>query len=181
MVYYTVKFSCILAYITEKRKFNTVSPFSSKQLVIVGLVLLVGLGFFLRTYHFSDWLHFELDQARDARVIDTALHGSALDLPLLGPKAGGTFLRLAPGFYYLQYVSTLIFGGDPTGMAMFVLIFSTASIVIFYVFLRRYFGVRLALGLTALFAVSAYFVMYGRFAWNPNMLPFFVLFGFYAL
>lgn len=155
--------------------------FSSKQLVIFGLVIIIGLGFFLRTYHFSDWLHFELDQARDARVIDTALEGGATDLPLLGPKAGGTFLRLAPGFYYLEYLSALVFGGSPAGMAGFVAVLSILAIPLFYLLLRRYFAQRLSLGLTLLFSASAYFVMYGRFAWNPNLLPFFVLLGFYAL
>jgi 4-amino-4-deoxy-L-arabinose transferase-like glycosyltransferase len=155
--------------------------FTSKQLAVFALVAIIGLGIFLRVYNFSSWLHFELDQARDARVIDAALRGSAADLPLLGPKAGGTFLRLAPGFYYLEYLSALIFGESPAGMAGFVVVFSILSLPLFYFFLRRYFPKPLSLGLTLLFSVSAYFVMYGRFAWNPNLLPFFILLGFYAL
>ncbi|MDD2766399.1 MAG: glycosyltransferase family 39 protein [Candidatus Moranbacteria bacterium] len=141
----------------------------------------MSLGFFLRAYHFSDWLHFELDQARDSRVIDDALSGGPGELTLLGPKAGGTSLRLAPGFYYLEYVSALLFGGTPDGMAVFVMVFSILSLPIFYLFIRRFFVWRIALGLTLLFSVSAYAVMYGRFAWNPNLIPFFVLLGFYAL
>lgn len=155
--------------------------FSSKQWVVVGLVVIMSLGFFLRAYHFSDWLHFELDQARDSRVIDDALSGGPGELTLLGPKAGGTSLRLAPGFYYLEYVSALLFGGTPDGMAVFVMVFSILSLPIFYLFIRRFFVWRIALGLTLLFSVSAYAVMYGRFAWNPNLIPFFVLLGFYAL
>jgi hypothetical protein len=155
--------------------------FTSKQLVIFGLAAIIGLGIFLRAYNFSAWLHFELDQARDARVIDRVLGGNAADLPLLGPKAGGTLLRLPPGFYYLEYLSALVFGGSPAGMAGFVVVFSILSVPLFYFFLRRYFPKPLSLGLTLLFSVSAYFVMYGRFAWNPNLLPFFILLGFYAL
>lgn len=144
-------------------------------------MVIIGLGFFLRTYHFSDWLHFELDQARDVRVVDTALDGSAADLPLLGPKAAGTFLRLAPGYYHLEYLSAIIFGRSPAGMAGFVAVFSILSIPLFFLLLRRYFSEKLSLGLTLVFAVSEYFVMYGRFAWNPNLLPFFILLGLYAL
>lgn len=155
--------------------------FSSKQLIVVLLIVIVSVGFFLRSYHFSDWLHFELDQARDARVIDHALVDGPGELTLLGPKAGGTSLRLAPGFYYLEYVSALVFGGTPDGMAVFVMIFSVLSLPIFYLFILRFFAWRIALGLTLLFSVSAYAVMYGRFAWNPNLIPFFVLLGFYAL
>ncbi len=152
-----------------------------KNQVIFALVALVAVGFFLRAYHFSDWLHFELDQARDAIVIDSALEGGPGELPLLGPKAGGTYLRLAPGFYYLEYLSALVFGGSPAGMAAFVLIFSVLSIPIFFLLARRFFGDSWSLGLTAIFAVSEFFVMYGRFAWNPNLIPFFVLLGLYAL
>lgn len=149
--------------------------------LLVPLVLVIFLGAFLRFYHFPEWLHFELDQSRDARVIDDALTGGPGELTLLGMKAGGTSLRLGPGFYYLQYVSGLLFGASPVGIATFVPILSVASILIFFFFIRRYFPDRISLGLTLLFSVSAFLTMYGRFAWNPNPIPFFVLLGFYAL
>ena len=153
----------------------------SRQLVWLGLAIIIALGFFLRSYHFADWLHFELDQARDARVIDAAIEGGPGELPLLGPKAGGTFLRLGPVFYYLQYVSALVFGASPVGMAAIILITSVASIGVFFFLARRLFPDWLALLATLAFSASEYFVMYGRFAWNPNMLPFFILLGTYSL
>lgn len=155
--------------------------FSSKRTVFLILLAITALGFFLRAYHFSDWLHFELDQARDARIVDDGLRGDFFDLPLLGPKAGGTVLRLPPGFYYLEYLSAVIFGGTPHGMAALGMILSALSVPVFYFFVRRFFSVKLGLGLALLFAVSEYFVMYGRFAWNPNLIPFFAILGFYAL
>ena len=138
------------------------------------LVAIIGFGFFLRSYHFSDWLHFELDQARDARIVDDGLRGDFFDLPLLGPKAGGTTLRLPPAFYYLEYWSAFVFGGTPAGIAVLGMLLSTASIGVFFLLLRRYFSLFLASSLTLLFAVSEFFVMYGRFAWNPNLIPFFL-------
>ena len=157
------------------------SFFSQKWLVIITLGAIIGFGFFLRSYHFSDWLHFELDQARDARIVHDGLRGDFFDLPLLGPKAGGTTLRLPPAFYYLEYWSALLFGGTPAGMAALGMLLSTASIGVFFFLLRRYFSVFLASSLTLLFAVSEFFVMYSRFAWNPNLIPFFLLLGFFAL
>lgn len=115
------------------------------------------------------------------RVIDRAIVGDAFDLPLLGPKAGGTALRLPPMFYSLEYGSALLFGDTPQGVACLVLVLSVASVAVFYFFLRRYFSWKITLGITLLFAVSEFFVMYGRFAWNPNFLPFFTLCGMYAL
>lgn len=155
--------------------------FSRRNLQIALILSVIVFGLFLRAYHFSEWLHFELDQARDARVIDAVFDDGIGELPLLGPKAGGTFLRLAPGYYYLQYVSGLLFGETPTGIAVIVMVLSVASIGVFYLFVRRYFTFGIALAVSVLFSVSAFFVMYGRFAWNPNILPFFILFGMYAL
>ncbi|NTW75831.1 MAG: hypothetical protein HGB34_02920 [Candidatus Moranbacteria bacterium] len=145
------------------------------------LIAILAVGIFLRFYHFSDWLHFELDQARDALVVREAVLGGPGELTLLGMKAGGTSLRLGPGFYYLEYLSALLFGITPQGMAMVIPILSVASVFLFHLFARRVFRVPLALVLTALFAVSEFMVSYGRFAWNPNPLPFFSLLGLYTL
>lgn len=145
------------------------------------LVAVILVGAFLRFYNFEPWLHFELDQSRDALVIDEGYKGSFLDMPLLGPRAAGAFLRLGPAFYYLQYVSGLIFGQDPAGIAYFVPIFGTLSIAFVYFFLRRGFPRFESILLTLLFSVSLYAVMYSRFAWNPNLLVFFVTSGLYAL
>ncbi len=161
--------------------FDTVNHLTSRQFAIFSLVAVLALGFFLRAYHFSDWLHFELDQARDMRVVDRAIEGDFFDLPLLGPKAGGTALRLPPVFYVLEYVSAFLFGASPQGVAMLTLALSSAAILVFFFFVRRYFSEKLALSLTLLFSVSEFFVMYGRFAWNPNFLPFFILLGMYGL
>ncbi|NTW13567.1 MAG: glycosyltransferase family 39 protein [Candidatus Moranbacteria bacterium] len=154
---------------------------NTSKLAILGLILVILIGTFLRFYHFHDWMHFELDQSRDARVVNDALFGGPGELTLLGMKAGGTSLRLGPGFYYLQYLSGLLFGATPVGMAFFIPILSVAAIGLFFLLSRRYFSEWLSLGLTSLFSVSTFLVMYGRFAWNPNPLPFFAILGFYAL
>ena len=145
------------------------------------LVLIFILGTFLRTYHFSDWMHFELDQSRDAKVIDLALEEGASNLPLLGPKAAGSFLRLGPVFYYLEYLSAKIFGGTPPGMVALSLIFSCLTILVFYFFAKRYFQEKISLSLTFIFSVSLFLIMYSRFGWNPNNMPFFTLLTFWSL
>lgn len=135
----------------------------------------------MRAYHFSDWLHFELDQSRDAIVLNRALSEGPGELTLLGPKAAGTLLRLGPAFYYLQYLGGLVFGNTPQGIAYPTMIFSILTIPLLYVFLRRIFDRRVSLGMSAIATVSLFLVVYGRFAWNPNSIPFFVLLTFYGL
>ncbi len=151
---------------------------TSKPFLFFLAILAVGI--FLRGYHFGPWLHFELDQARDATLIDESIQ-SAGNLPLLGPRAAGTFARLGPWSYYLEYFFGLVFGDPPIGGAVAILFFACLSLPMFYLLFRRYFPVEKTLALTGLFAVSLYFVTYARFGWNPNLLPFFVLFLIYAL
>ena len=154
---------------------------NNKKFFIFLLVFIFALGIFLRSYNFGDWLHFELDQSRDARVISLAVENGPENLPLLGPRAGGTFLRLGPVFYYFEYLSAVIFGNTPSGMAMANLIFSICSILVFYALCREYFSKKISISLVAIFSVSLFLVMYSRFAWNPNSLVFFELLVFYSL
>lgn len=154
---------------------------TQKQLLIAIMVVVFALGIFLRSYNFAPWLHFELDQSRDAMVVDSALDNGIGELPLLGPKAAGTYLRLGPIFYYFQYLGGVMFGQTPEAYAYPTMFFSILSIPLLYLFLRRIFDKWLSLGLTAVSSASIFLVMYGRFAWNPNAIPFFVLLTFYAL
>ena len=136
-------------------------------------IILLGIfivGIFLRTYEFHDFLRFNADQSRDAGIVSSYIEGEA-PLPLLGPKAGGTDFRVGPAFYYFQIASAKLFGDAPDAVAYPDLLFSILAIPLLFFFLRKYFDVRTALFLTALFAVSMYAVKYARFAWNPNSRP----------
>ncbi len=162
--------------------------------IFLGIVIIV-LAIFLRTFHVGDWLHYELDQARDFRIIKAAIEYGPGELPLQGPKAAGnvviadatgaltdkTTLRLGPLFYYIEYVSALLFGAMPLGTIVLIIILSIATVPLVYVFLRRSFHVSLALGLSALVAGGLFFVTYSRFGWNPNLIPFFMTLFAYSL
>jgi len=146
-----------------------------KHWVPLALVLIVIGGAYFRLADFSELARFNTDQVRDARVIDTMTGPD--EFPLLGPKAGGTGFNLGPAFYYLQYFSGIIFGHDPAGRAFFIPLLSITSISLFFLWFRKLFSPGIALGLTVLYASSFYAVKYSRFAWNPNVIPFF-LFAF---
>ncbi len=157
-------------------------PQSKKNIIAaILLVFIVSSGIFLRVFHFSDWLHFELDQSRDAKLIEAATEEGITSLPLLGPRAGGTSLRLGPAFYYIEYIGAKIAGATPQGVASSILFFGILAIPMFYFFSRRYFDRWITLGLLAIFSTSLFLILYSRFAWNPNPLPFFILATFYAL
>jgi 4-amino-4-deoxy-L-arabinose transferase-like glycosyltransferase len=147
------------------------------------LALLIFLVIFLRTYHFHDWLLFGDDQARDAYVTNDVITGKSA-LPLAGPfmsYSGNSnhseedSFHLGPIYYYFQIISAKIFGSSPDKLAYPDLFFAILSIPLFYLFSRISFSKNISLGLTGLYAVSAYFIEYSRFAWNTNLIPFFVL------
>jgi hypothetical protein len=149
-----------------------------KETWIILLIILIGI--FFRTYHFSDYLRFNPDQARDAGMVRDIINEKA-NLPLLGPQAGGTDFRLGPIFYYFQFISAKIFGNMPEKMAYPDLFFSILSIPLLYLFLKKYFNSKTALLAVSLFAVSFYTIKYARFAWNPNSTPFFALLFLFSL
>lgn len=145
--------------------------FRKKEFIILTIIIVAGI--FLRSYNFSDWLRFNDDQVRDALVVDKMISGE--DFPLLGPKAGGTTFNLGPAFYYLEYFSALLFGNTPQSLAYPVLFFSILSIPLFYLLFKNIFVRNAALILTAIYASSFFSIKYSRFAWNMNLIPFFVL------
>jgi len=147
------------------------------------LLFLILLGTFLRTYHFHDWMLFGDDQIRDAYITSDVVTGKS-PLPLTGPfmsySGNGEHgeensFHLGPVYYYFQMISAKIFGNYPDKLAYPDVFFSILSIPLFYLFLRLYFSKNISLGLTGLYAVSAYFISYSRFAWNTNLIPFFVI------
>jgi hypothetical protein len=152
------------------------------KLIFCGLLGIFFLSVFLRVYKFDDWMLFKGDSFRDAILISYAHEDGLKDLPLLGPKAGGTMLRTGPVFYYLEYLATLIFQSTEAPVFAYpVLFFSLLTIPLAFFFLRKFFSLNWSLLLTGLFSVSFVLVEYSRFAWNPNPAPFFNLLFFYAL
>jgi len=150
------------------------------------LVLIVMIGIFLRTYHFHSWLEFRADQVRDANLAEQVVRGES-SWPLFGPhmnrsgESKGTFYHLGPIYYYFQIISAKIFGDYPQVLAYPDVFFAILSMPLLYLFLRIYFSKNLSLSLTALYSVSSYFIHYSRFAWNSNLIPFFVLLFLFSL
>ena len=152
-----------------------------KNKIFWGIIVIILVGAFLRSYHFGDWMHYQLDQSRDFKIIQSALQYGPGELPLQGPRAAGSFLRLGPWLYYLEYLSALVFGHTPVGSVVIILLLNILLIPLFYLFIRRFFDWKLSLGLTGILAVSLFMIVYSRFGWNPNLLPFFILAFFYSL
>jgi 4-amino-4-deoxy-L-arabinose transferase-like glycosyltransferase len=150
-----------------------IRPESTARFRFLFLAILA-VGIFLRISHFSEWLYFYPDQARDVTLVDDVLSGRA-SWPLLGPIAASTPFRLGPVSAYFQIASGAAFGVSPQSVAIPDLLFGILSIPLLYVFLRRILSERTSLALMGLYAVSFPAIRYARFAWNSNSIPFFSL------
>lgn len=147
--------------------------FIKKNRVGIILALIILGGVFVRVYNFEDWLFFKADQVRDAKLATAAFENGPGELTLLGPRAAGTFLRLGPVFYYMQYLSTVIFNSiEPHVFAFPDLFFSILTIPLLFYFLRQFFSSKNSLLLTTIYSFSFIIIQYSRFAWNPNSIAF---------
>jgi hypothetical protein len=126
-------------------------------------------------------LHFETDQVDDYYAVAPALENGLGNLPLVGPKAAGTDLRLGPVFYFFEFISASIIGNTPTGHASATLFFALLSLPLFFITARLYFNKLITLFLTGIFSTSIFLTLYSRFSWNPNLLPFFTLLILFTL
>lgn len=150
------------------------------------LLAIVLLGTFLRAYRLNDWLDFGDDQVHDAALVKSVVTGEN-PWPLLGPdmsKSGNgaaegssraNRFHIGPIYYYFQIVSAKIFGMQPDKLAYPDFLFSVLSIPLFYYFLSLFFNRNLSLLLTFLYTISFYSLKFSHAAWNPNIIPFFVL------
>ena len=158
---------------------------SKKILFAISFLIIILGAILVRTYHYNEWLFFKWDQARDAILLSSAIKDGPGRLPLLGPRAtkiGDDYLRLGPAYYYVQYLTGVIFNStDPVIFAYSDLFFSIASILLLFLFLRVYFTQGISLLATMMYSFSFLVVQYSRFSWNPNSVPFFTLLTFYGL
>jgi len=150
------------------------------HIILIGIIV---IGVFLRIYDYTEIMHFELDQARDAYVVYDALSGN--NWPEHGPMARGSELFLGPFFYYAQIISagvlqsifglSIISGMSVPDLVWGILAIPLAYYVIASAFARSSHRNMIALSVALLMATSPFLVTYARFAWNPNGLVFWSL------
>src|SRR5690242_4974810 len=142
------------------------------------LLLILVLAGFLRLYKIADYMTFLGDEGRDVLVVYNILHGH---LTLLGPTSsvGGFFL--GPIYYYFMTPFLWLFNYNPVGPAVMVALFGIATVWLTYYVGSRFFNPTTGLVAALLYAISPLVIAYSRSSWNPNPMPFFVLFLFYFI
>lgn len=133
---------------------------------IVFLAILV-LAFLLRAQEaISGNFLFLLDQGRDMM----AVKGIVFDhhLTLIGPNTSLQGVFQGPLWYYLLSVPAILLKGNPWGGILLMLLISMSVLVVVYFWAKKNFGIKAALLMTFLFAVSSEAAAAATYSWNPH-------------
>jgi 4-amino-4-deoxy-L-arabinose transferase and related glycosyltransferases of PMT family len=154
-------------------------PLTRAMVVWAVLALILGIAALLRFERLDELTVYLGDQGQHAFAVQKAL--TIGQLPSVGPPAStGTWVR-GPAYYVLLMPAFLIGGGEPLAGAAFVAIVDLGTIVLLFLVGRRAAGELAGLVAAALWSVSPLAVLFGRFMWNPQLVPFFTLIAFYSL
>ncbi len=155
----------------------------SKRTAIIILVVIAIVGSGLRLYRLGEFINFGSDEAEylyDLRAMTTGHHWLE-GPPLRGPYLGENGYFNGPFFYYLLFPFFIIFGGQPTAIAVAVALAGIATIVVMYGIGAALRGRMTGLIAALLYAVSFVTVYYNRYFWIVNILPLFLSLYLYFL
>jgi 4-amino-4-deoxy-L-arabinose transferase-like glycosyltransferase len=162
---------------------------NKKEVIILGLILLVGA--FFRLYKINEYMTFLGDEGRDVIIVRNLLvHGDPI---LIGPGTSVGGMYLGPLYYYFMAPFLLLANFSPVGPAIGVALLGVATIwLVWYVFkswfptfnrpaLHGEYDINYgALAAATLYALSPTVIIYSRSSWNPNIMPFFALLSVFS-
>lgn len=124
---------------------------------------------------------FLLDQGRDMMAVKSILYDG--HLTLIGPSTSLRGVFQGPLWYYLLAFSTGIFGGDPWGGIVLMVVISILVLIVVYFWVKKLFGEKTGIVTLFLFAVSPEASAAATYAWNPHpmwLLMVLYIFSFYS-
>lgn len=150
---------------------------TKEGILLTAIIPLAGI---LRFYNLEMGMHYMGDEGRDALIASEIITGK--HFPLIGPPTSVGNLYLGPLYFYLMAPFLGLFGFNPLGPAVFVAVLSLLTIVLIYILGKEIFSSWLA-GIVAafLYAISPLTVEFGRWPWNPNVMPFFAMVFIFSL
>lgn len=135
------------------------------------VVTIFAIALSMRIMRIDAFLSYHEDQVRDMLYIQKLFQNK--EFILLGPKASVGNFFLPPFWYYLMGL-VYLFSHSPLYQGVMVAVISALTAVILFIFGYRFFGMKIAVIASVLYALSPISIEYSRFAWNPNPIPFFI-------
>ncbi|MBN1270660.1 MAG: glycosyltransferase family 39 protein [Candidatus Aminicenantes bacterium] len=141
--------------------------------LVIGLLLILCVGFLLRSWRAAELMRFTGDEARDLRKAKAVIAYQSLSVT--GPKIYRGQGNLGPAYTYLMAIPLWIAGYDPATSVWVVLLLDTLAIGLVFLLTRELMGSPADWVAAGLYAVSFTAVFYARWGWHPSLLPFFTL------
>lgn len=143
------------------------------------ITIILCFGAYLRFTRLEETMGFLGDQGRDSFVV-WEMHKTGIPTQL-GPAPGfGTYFR-GPAYYYLLLLPFMLTGGNPVAGAALNAFIDCLTIAMLFIVGKRFFSSWVGLTAAAFWSIAPWALIFARFMWNPNPLPFFVLVIVYAL
>lgn len=109
---------------------------------------------------------FLLDQGRDMMAVKSIVFDH--HLTLIGPNTSLQGVFQGPLWYYLLSIPTILLKGNPWGGILLMLLISMSVLFVVYFWAKKNFGIKAALLMTFLFAVSSEAAAAATYSWNPH-------------
>lgn len=143
------------------------------------LFLSLVIGIYARFHHLFSYAVFTYDQGRDMLVVRDLIVNHKL--VLIGPVTGIAGVFVGPFFYYFLSIPFIFSGGHPLSGAVAVALTGVITVIIIYWTAVKVFDRTTGTIAALLASFSPFLVFYSRFAWNPNIAPFFAVLFYFAL
>lgn len=144
------------------------------------LTLIVAFGAFLRFYLLGTRMHFDIDEATHTETV----YGIWTNQHFIAkgpPTSNGIGLYHGAFYYYLLLPVAVLWKGNPLALGAFCALLSTMAVYFLGRAMEVNYGKIFGLTSALLLAVSYETVLYGRWIWNPNIVPFFMALSLFAL
>ncbi len=140
--------------------------------------------FFLAAVAWRGWyglshLNFQQDTARDIYLINEWRDSGEI-LLAYGPKTSIGNFFLPPLYYQIQLLFAYIFPKYIFIMNFVTILIEAFTPIILYLILKELVGEKISVLVSAAYIIFALPLVFGSFAWNPNMIPFFSTLSLYC-
>ncbi len=154
----------------------------TKLIIPIALGLLILLGIFSRSVEVINGNYiFGFDHGRDYLLAREIAHDHNLRLigtPLGAGSAGIQGIFHGPGYYYILAIFYILFGADPYGGVVAMLLFGVAAIIASYLLGKRLFGSLGGLLVATFIALSPPLISQSRSIWNSHPTTVFIVLTF---
>ncbi len=144
------------------------------------LIIIVGLGLFLRLYHLPNSTIFAWDQERDAFTIKQIIIDKKLTL--IGPRVvNDRGFMLGPYFFYILLPFYLIANLSPYSIIVFMAVYNLIFLVFSFFILKKIFSEKIASIFIFIWSVLPLAISIDTISWNPLLVPLLLIFLLYLL